>query len=68
MLHLCKIIISPWVLFFHFFKILIFCFVRGEGGAGRGGVGGEMVKGQKMDQNDKKFYPLYSISQEPYII
>ena len=37
--------------FFDFFKILIFQVVR-------------EVKGQKMVQNDKKFCPLYFISQE----
>ena len=41
--------------FFHFFKILIFWFVRG-------------VKEQKIVQNDKKFCLWRSISQEPYII
>ena len=41
--------------FFHFFKILVFWFVRG-------------VKGQKMVQSDKKFCLLHLISQEPYII
>ena len=41
--------------FFHFFKILIFCVVRG-------------VKGQKMVQNGKQFCPSRLISQEPYII
>ena len=40
-------------MFFHIFKILIFQVVRG---------------GQKPIQNDKKFCPLHSISQEPYII
>ena len=41
--------------FFHYFKILIFSFVRG-------------LKGQKVVQNDKKFCLLHSISQEPYIV
>ena len=44
-----------WAIFFHFFKILIFQIVR-------------WIKGQKMAQNHKKFYPLCLISQEPYII
>ena len=43
------------MIFFHFFKILIFQAVKG-------------VKGQKMLQNDKKFCLSHSISQEPYII
>ena len=54
MVHLCKMIISPGV-FFIFFKIMIFSVVR-------------RVKGQKMNQNDKKFYPSCLISQEPCII
>ena len=54
MVHLCKMTISS-VVFFHFFKILIFWVVRG-------------LRGQKMIQNDKKFCPLHSISQELYII
>ena len=54
MVHMFKIIISSGI-FFHFFKILIF-----------GVVGG--VKGQKKVQNDKKFCPSHSISQEPYIM
>ena len=37
--------------FFHFFKILIFWAVRGDG-VGEGGQGGE-VKGQKIAQNEK---------------
>ena len=41
--------------FFQFFKILIFWVVS-------------RVKGQKMTWNDKKFNPLCSIFQEPYII
>ena len=41
--------------FFHFFKILIFRVVKG-------------LKGQKIVQNNKKFCPSCSISQEPYII
>ena len=41
--------------FFHFFKTLIFWVVM-------------RVKGQKMVQNNKKFGPLCSISQKPYII
>ena len=40
--------------FFHFFKILIFC-VR-------------CVKGRKMVQNDKKIWLSHSKSQEPQII
>ena len=55
MVHMCKMIISPDSLFFHFFKILICRVVR-------------WVKGQKMVQNDKKFCRLRMISQEPYII
>ena len=51
--HMCKMIISPGV--FYFFKFLIFRVVKG-------------VKGQKMVQNDKKFCPMHSSSQEPYII
>ena len=54
MLHLCKMIISPGS-FSIFFKILIFWVARG-------------VKGQKAVRNDKKFCPLDSISQEPYMI
>ena len=41
--------------FFQFFKIFIFQAANG-------------VRGQKMVQNNKKFYPLLTISQEPYII
>ena len=41
--------------FFHFFKSLIFWVVR-------------RVKGQKTVQNNKKFCPYCSISQEPYIM
>ena len=54
MVHLCKMIISRGV-FLIFFKIMICWVIR-------------WVKGQKMNQNDKKFYPSCSISQEPYII
>ena len=54
MLHLCKMIISPGN-FFIFFKILIFWVVR-------------EVKAQKMVLNGKKFYLLYSISEESYVI
>ena len=54
MVHVCKMIIFPGMLF-HFFKILITWVVRG-------------LKGWLMVQNDKNFCPLYSISQEPYII
>ena len=50
--HLCEMIISPSVFFI--FSNLIFR-VRG-------------VKGQKMVQNDKKFYHSCPLSQEPYII
>ena len=42
--------------FFSFFKVLIFQFVRGGGG----------VKGQKIVQNNKKFDLLRDISQEQY--
>ena len=41
--------------FFHFFETLILRIVSG-------------VKGQKLTQNDKRFCPSRSISQEPYII
>ena len=54
MVHMYKMIISPGV-FFHFFKILIFCVANG-------------VKGQKMVQDEKKFCHSHLISQEPYII
>ena len=54
LVHLCKMMISPYV-FLQFFKISIFGVVRG-------------LKGQKMVQNDKKFCPSHSISQKPYII
>ena len=53
MLHMCEMIISPGV-FFHFFKIFIFCVVTG-------------VKLQKV-QNDKKLCRSCSMSQEPCII
>ena len=53
MVHICKMIISPG--FFRFFKILIFCYVRG-------------VKWQKMVQINIKFCLSCSISQELYII
>ena len=43
------------MLFFYFFKILIFWVVR-------------RVKGQKMAKNDKKLCPLHVLSQKPYII
>ena len=43
--HKCKMIISPGVFFFYFFKILIFWVVR-------------RVKGQKMAQNNKKALPV----------
>ena len=45
-------------IFFIFSKFLIFQVVRKGGG----------ILGQKMFQNEKKFYLLHSISQEPYII
>ena len=54
MVHMCKMIISPGI-FFQFFKILIFWIGWG-------------VKGQKAIQNDKKFCPLCSVSQESYIL
>ena len=41
--------------FFHFFKIFIFWIVRG-------------VKGQKISQNDKKFYLSCLMYQKPYIM
>ena len=49
--------VKQWYLqsFFYFFKILIFWVVR-------------ELKGQKIIQNDKKFCPLRSVSEEPYII
>ena len=53
LVYMCKMMISPGI-FFHFFKILIFWVVK-------------EVKGQKMVQNDNKFCPSISISQEPYI-
>ena len=52
--HMCKMIISPGVIF-HFFKILIFWVVRA-------------VKSQKMVQNVKKLCLSRLICQEPYII
>ena len=52
--HLCKIIIFL-VDFFHFLKILIFRIFRGE-------------KGEKIAQDDKRFFLSHSLSQEPYII
>ena len=52
--HLCKMIIFL-VDFFHFLKILIFRIFRGE-------------KGEKIAQNDKRFFLSHSLSQEPYII
>ena len=65
MVHICKIIISPGVLFFclficlffffHFFKILILQTVS-------------RVKGHKMTQNDKKNCLLCPLSWEPSII
>ena len=54
MVHLWKMIISS-VIFFHFFKILIFWVHSG-------------VKWQKTVQNDKKFCLSCSISQKPYIM
>ena len=54
MLHLCKMMIPPGVLFI-FFEILIFWVVR-------------RVKGQKMVQNDKTFCLSWSMSQKAYII
>ena len=53
LVHLCKIFLK---VFFSFFKVLIFQFVRGRGG----------VKGQKIVQNNKKFDLLRDISQEQY--
>ena len=50
----CKMIISPGVFFFYFFKILIFWVVR-------------RVKGQKWPKMTKN-WPLLFISREPYII
>ena len=55
LVHLCKLIISPGVFPFHFFKVFIFWVFR-------------VLKGQKMVQNDKKFCLSLSISQEPCII
>ena len=52
LVHLCKIFLK---VFFSFFKVLIFQFVRGGG-----------VKGQKIVQNNKKFDLLRDISQEQY--
>ena len=52
--HMCKMIISLDILFI-FFKIFIFCVVKG-------------VNRQKTVQNDKKFSLSCSISQERYII
>ena len=54
LVHLCKMIISPYF-FFHVFKILIFRAFR-------------EVKGQKKVQNNIKFCSSCSISQESYII
>ena len=51
----CKMVTHISRRFFHFFKIVIFWVSR-------------RVNGQKMVQNDKKFCPLHSMSQEPYII
>ena len=51
MVHICKMITFPGMLF-HFFKILITWVFRG-------------LKGWLMVQNDKNFSPLCSISQEP---
>ena len=56
-----KRIISPTILFIFFFN---FDFQDHQGV----GVGGGVIKGQKMTQNDKKFCLSHSISQEPYII
>ena len=65
MVHICKIIIFPGVLFFclficlffffHFFKILILSTVS-------------RVKGHKMTQNDKKNCLLCPLSWDPSII
>ena len=55
MVHTCKVIIYPLVVFLFFFKILFFWVVSG-------------VKVQKMVQNDKKFNVSVLVSQEPYII
>ena len=52
MVELWKMVIQP---FFSFFKVLIFQVVGG-------------IKRQKTVQNDKKFCPLISISQESYIL
>ena len=54
MVHKCKMIISPGA-FLNFLKIFIFRVVKG-------------VNRKEMVQNDKKFCPLRSICQEPYII
>ena len=51
--HNCKMMISQC--YFFIFSKLVFPVVS-------------RVKGQKMAQNDKKFYLSRSISQEPYII
>ena len=55
--NMSQMIISPGVFFFLFcfFNILIFWVVMG-------------VTGQKTVQNDEKFCPSCSVSQEPYII
>ena len=53
MIHICKMIRYPSI--FHFLKILIFWVVRG-------------VTGQKIVQNDKKFWVSCSISLEPYVM
>ena len=55
LVNMCKMIISPGFFFLIFFLLLIFWVVMG-------------VKGQKMVQNDYKFCPSRSISQEPYLI
>ena len=55
MVHMCKMIISPGVFFFIFFKMLILLVTIG-------------VKGQEMVQNDNKFCLTHSIYQELYII
>ena len=51
--YMCKIIVSRSICF-QFFKIFVFCVPRG-------------VKGQKMVQNDIKFYLSHLIFQESYI-
>ena len=53
MAHMCKMLISPGVFFFHIFKILIFQVIKG-------------AKGQKRSEMTKKLCPSRSISQEVY--